>query len=140
VTTIAFKNGVLAADTGLTTSSVAGEIKKINKCEDFIGGACGNVVDVHKFLDWVEKGADPEALPKFADDFKGLLIDKTHNVRFVYKEGISCSVDAPFHAVGSGEEVAKGAFIAGATAKEAVQAAIHIDPYTRGHVDALRFK
>lgn len=140
MTTIVFKNGVLAGDTLISCDTVTGEMTKIAKCENFVGGGSGNVVDVSKFLDWVEKGADFEALPKFSDSFRGMLIDKNYALRWVYMEGVSRPVEAPFFAVGSGQEVAKGAFITGATAEEAVQAAIHIDPYTGGHVDVLRFK
>ncbi len=140
MTTIAFKNGVLAADTLIATNTVAGEMTKIAMCDRFMGGGSGDVVDVSNFLDWVEEGADLKALPKFSDNFTGILVDKSHYIYLVYENGVSRPISAPFYATGCGQEVAKGALAAGATAEEAVQAAIHISPYTGGHVDVLRFK
>jgi len=140
MTTIAFKNGILAADTLISSDTVVGEMTKIATCDDFMGGGCGNVVDVSKLLDWIEEGADPQALPKFSDSFRGMLIDKKYKMRYVYSEGISRPVNAPFFAVGSGQDVAKGALTAGATAEEAVQAAIHMDLCSGGQVETLCFK
>jgi len=142
MTTVAFKGGVLAADTQITSGSeaVEGSISKLAKCENFMGGGCGNLIDMCKFLSWVEEGADPKHFPKFTDNFTGLLVGKGGKVCFVRSDGISRPVEAPFYAIGSGEEVAKGALVAGATAGEAVQAAIHIDLYSGGSVEALRFK
>jgi len=142
MTTIAFKNGVLAADTALTSGvdAFAGEMTKIAMCDDFMGGASGNILDISKFLDWVEEGADFKNLPEFEGSINSLLISKKHEVRTVGKGGISRPIEAPFHAIGSGEEAAKGALIVGATAKEAVEAAIHIDLYSGGHADVLSFK
>jgi len=142
VTTIVFKNGTLAADTALTSGADAhaGEMSKIAKCEDFMGGASGGILEVSKFLEWVVQGADFDDLPKFEEKFNAFLIDKTHKVRVVGKEGISHPIKSPFYAIGSGEEAAKGALLMGATAEEAVQAAIHVDLYTGGSVEALRFE
>lgn len=142
MTTIAFKNGVLAADTALTSGAdaFAGEMTKIAMCDDFMGGASGNITDITKFLDWVEEGADFDELPEFEVAINCLLISKNHTVRNVGKGGISRPIDAPFHAIGTGEEAAKGALTAGATAEEAVQAAIHIDLFSGGRVDTLCFK
>lgn len=140
MTTIAFKNGVLAADTLISTDTVTGEMTKIAVCDSFMGGGSGNVVDVSKFLDWVEEGADPKNLPKLSDCFRGILINKNYTMHYVYSEGISRPITAPFYTVGSGQDVAKGALTAGATAEEAVQAAMHIDVFSGGQVETLCFK
>ena len=142
MTIIVFKEGILAADTLLVSNvdAVAGEAMKIGMCEGFMGGATGNVIETAAFLEWVENGADWAKYPEFKDPFTGLIINRENVVWHGGKGGISRPVIAPFHAIGSGEEVAKGALGAGATAKEAVQVAISIDLFCGGHVDTLRFE
>jgi len=144
MTTVAYKNGELAADTQVVSGGAmqVGEVNKLamSSCGQYMGGACGELINVSMFLKWVTNGADRRSWPKLTDDFKGLLVHKDGSVRIASYKGLSRPVNASHFTIGSGEEVAGGAFVVGATAKEAVQAAIAVDLYTGGSVDLLTFK
>lgn len=143
MTTIAYKDGILATDTQVVSSSgaITGQVNKtvINEKSGIMAGATGELVNAALFLNWVLDGAKAEKFPKMSDDFKGIMILRNGDIFFVGDNGLSLPVDGPFFAIGSGEEVAKGALAAGATAAGAVQAAINLDIYSGGSVKVLSF-
>jgi len=145
MTVVVYKNGTLAADTQVVSGGamLIGTCTKIalSACGGFMGGACGNLTNLTLYLKWIGAGADRRAWPvDLTDDFKGILVSKDGSVRYCTYKGLTIAVDAPYHAIGSGEEAAKGALVAGADATQAVMASIAVDLYCGGHAEGLSFK
>ena len=161
MTTIAFRDKILAADSAETWSSEEGGTS-LGSCEKLfrirtggkrkrevvIGTAGGSYLGM-VFVDWYKRtggnGAiDPPAILRDAhleEDFdclvwdSGKLLVSNHLCRLV-------EVQMPFgfFAVGSGRKVALGAMAAGANAYRAVQIAATFDPYTRAPIRTMRLR
>lgn len=73
------------------------------------------------------------------DDYHAILVRPNGEV-FVVKDclGLTGPLTAPYFAVGSGDEYALGAMCMGASAIEAVGAAIRFDPHSGGSITVLR--
>lgn len=139
MTTIAYRDGVLAADQLLTRNDIViGLRTKIFRLKsgDLVAG-CGNSGAVATLRGWYDagaKGVQPEA-PNSA-----LVVFQCDGGILIFEAGHSHRLDrsaAAFHAFGSGNEIALGAMAAGATAEQAVAAAIALDVYSGGRVDIL---
>lgn len=78
--------------------------------------------------------------PKMAADSCGVIIDKCGTVRlFDSDEGDgSYEIRPPYFALGSGQDYALGAMHHGASAEEAIAAAIQHDKGTNGGIMVLR--
>jgi len=151
MTTIAYKNGVLAFDSRVTTgSALTGATIKAKQFKNVMAAGCGDVQAVHAFLDWVEAGYKQEEKSKFAIDvlaamegmeFEGILIDrKTRKLYFFGNAFYPFEITAPFYAIGSGSHFAMGAMAMGASAHKAVKVASTLDTATGGQVHMLAFK
>lgn len=78
MTTIAFKDGVLAADTLVSAEGVrSGYTTKIRKIGPVLAGGSGRVRDVQAFLDWFVGGMDGEP-PETGGNAEGLLFFDGH--------------------------------------------------------------
>lgn len=149
MTTVAYRDGILAADTCYTEESSEGGSRQYqcNKLYDIrlankdgyplhfrIGFAGGSGWKL--FLDWVRNGADWSNIPEFskAHDF-GAIVVRTHRlVREVFVIDSNMEPEPlmePYHAIGSGAKCALIALDMGASAEEAVERAARRDPYTR---------
>lgn len=151
MTTIVYRDGVLAADSCYTEDSESGgsrvfQCQKLHKCQlsgfppayVYVGlaGAGGPGL---RFLRWVKDGMNRNAPPSFdpGDDFVALVVmdgDAYVFDRYMEPE----RVVEPYHAIGSGAKCAFVALDMGANAKEAVERAAVRDPYTRGPVQVLK--
>ena len=81
MTTIAYRDGILAADSLCTVDDmVAGECRKITKFKkgkkQILAGGAGSKHAVENFLNWVDNGAPEEDLDKIHGDFNGFLAIK----------------------------------------------------------------
>ncbi|MDB5612046.1 MAG: CcrSwift [Bradyrhizobium sp.] len=142
MTTIAYRDGVLAADTGMTIGdSRIGRVTKIVRGPNGnLGGAAGSCGYAQKFREWVaggEQDSPPEPKEKensFSD--KGVVFrrDGTIDVHEVNGRFSCC---ANYYAFGSGRPEALGAMFAGADAETAIRAAIEHDSGTFGEIDVL---
>lgn len=147
MTTVAYRKGILAADSKTTADGTsvcrATKIRKVDGC--LIGG-CGNLDLVHWFL----KNFKIDVLTgkiKLAitinekDEFEGIIVDPKGKV-FYYSE--KCLVtpvkDYGYYSIGSGSTIALGAMYAGANAREAVMAAIKFDIHTGGPIKTVRLR
>lgn len=148
MTTIAYRNGVLAADTSAGIGgSVVGRVTKIarNAVGD-LAGAAGNACYAAAFLDWFiggEKGEPPKAEndPQANSLDRGVIFrraDQTNGEIVVYEDRGNYHIIAPYFAMGCGRPEALGAMFAGADAETAVRAAIAHDDHTNGEVEILR--
>lgn len=140
MTTIVYKDGVIAADSQVT----AGEARKF-RCEKIyqvvvhglpaIVGLAGGAFDGLAFLDWLmgDKPEPPQRLIDGEADFTAIVLNK-HGL-FEYDKW--CRPDKVlerFYAVGSGASAALGAMHMGATARQAVEVACKIDPFSGGPI------
>lgn len=142
MTTIAYRDGVLAADS-LTTrgGTIDGHVRKIDRRDDgLLIAATGSLAYNSMFRAWALAGmaGDPPKSPnEDAGGGTGVLFWPDGRVEFYEAEG-RFSLDAPYHAIGCGFQIALGAMFAGADAETAVRAAVAHDTCTGGEVIVLR--
>lgn len=136
MTTIAYRDGVLAADTLTTANGIrCGHHVKIHRFGRLLTGYCGRSSNYEAFRSWVKAGAEG----KFTSAEGNVFIVTPDGVAIVWGDG-----DYPWRetgamwALGSGEQLALGAMAAGATAEEAIHAAIAWDTGSGGPVTAIR--
>lgn len=141
MTVVAYRDGVLAADT-LVTSNGGGtrraETVKIVKRGEVLGAAVGEFMASRRFLDWVRSGLEGDCpdLGEGESDAHGYIFHRGRILTFTPKG--RNTLDAPFWAAGSGFEFAMGAMAAGATPREAVVIAMQFDTGCGGRVQELR--
>jgi ATP-dependent protease HslVU (ClpYQ) peptidase subunit len=138
LTTIAYRDGVMAADGRVTIGQliVTDTCRKITKLSDGALFALAGDDQLEKnIIEWLEE-ADGGIMPPQGKDFTAILVDTSGNLsvfagsgdRFVPWEGIS------YAAFGSGADVAYGAMEMGASADQAVAASINRDVNSGGSI------
>ena len=154
MTTIAYKDGVLAGDSLSTVNGRrSGPMEKTFAYRLLGGGACliglcGEPQHFQKVLrDIIKREEDPlreEIWP--IGEYMALIAlkheDRPERQADVYLfegAGEPFPVSGPFHAIGSGSEIAIGAMAVGASALQAVHAAIALDIYSGPPVITLTF-
>jgi hypothetical protein len=151
MTTIAYRDGVLAADSRETSGcedsgQLAAPCDKLFRVGWFIVALQGETTPGMAWLYWFRQRvrsltADAEMPHTPADiidrflendaDFTAVVLNTADKAVWIYDEwGIPQRITAPYYAVGSGAKVAYGAMHHGASATEAVLAACEHDPYT----------
>jgi len=138
VTTIAYRNGIIAADRLVTHGKVReGLTSKIIKRGRILAGAAGSTSQCQRFLDWVERGCigDQPALIGQEYSIDGFIVSDGNLVCF--NGETYWTIEADFYAVGSGEQFARGAMAMGASATRAVRIAARFDIGTGREVDVL---
>lgn len=136
MTTIAYRDGVIAADTFLTTprGDVLGEFRKISSRGRLLVGVAGDTAACQTFLRWFDRGAAGPPPPM--KRITAIVVRQGHPLIYAHA-GRWCELAAPFFAIGSGCEYAMGALAAGASAREAVEIASRFDTATGGSVMQL---
>lgn len=137
MTTVAFKNGIMAAD-GLV-SDEANQIHmdnypKIRWCDKWLVGLAGTLNEFDDVFQWFEDGADPDDCPE--GDWEALAWDAEKRLLKCF-EGCGKSVTFPIGnaaAIGSGGKYAAVAMRCGRTAKQGVTIAKDFDTATGGKV------
>ena len=146
MTTIAFKHGVMAADSRATT-----EDGRHIRCEKLyrvvaagtpaLVGLAGGSFDGLAFLDWLvgEDDKPPQRLIDGEADFWAMVYNK--NGLFLYDKWCRPDkvLDSVF-AIGSGSKAALGAMHAGADAARAVEIACKIDVYSALPIVSMSLK
>ena len=137
MTCIVFSAGVMAADSLLAANGTRhGTMRKIARSPSgTLGGAGGGCAAVEQFLKQVEAGL----LERFALDlddqgFVGMLAHADGTLHCVSATGLTWPILSGFAAIGTGADVALGALHMGATAREAVEAAIAFDTNCGGAI------
>lgn len=143
MTTIAYRDGVMAADTLATRNgNRAGTAIKIAKRGKLLAGASGSSDCCQAFRAWFMGGCIGHC-PPMGDPEKSWaegVIVMPDGALAVFGPSSSW-LDRPyggFWASGSGGDLALGAMAAGATAEEAVKAAAMLDINTGGDVTVLK--
>lgn len=129
MTVIIIKDGIMASDSLVTQGDIRlGSTIKLHDLGDFVVGAAGSVSDIAAFILWLRDGSPEDkkpALTKDSDGFTALIYRRsTKTVHYADESYVLSPIYATEHAIGSGGEVARGALCMGATAREAVKAAI----------------
>jgi hypothetical protein len=139
MTTIAYRNGVMAADSAIFDRGChVGECVKIFRAPSgIIGGAAGCLGDLCALRDWILGDCDGKP-PEFGDeDSEGLVVHPTGVVEWIGPKQKRIEHRSEFHVIGSGFRIAMGAMHMGATAFQAVEIAAKLDSYTRGPITTI---
>lgn len=147
MTTVAYKDGVMASDSLLTLGSQRmGSVQKVWKFDSgALYGARGDGDD-RALRELLEDVTDESRMPR-ASDLEAITAEI--DALFVLPDGIvfhistagaaqALRVGAPYHAIGSGYKYALGAMADGATAERAVIAASKHDGHTGGDVQVVQ--
>jgi ATP-dependent protease HslVU (ClpYQ) peptidase subunit len=140
MTTVAYRSGVLAADT-----QSAGEdgtkyrMRKIHMTthSGVLYGCAGDTSAILRIRRWMERNTTSRPrLPKDTD--ADVLMVKPDGTLWMLNDAFDWEpVDAKFHAIGSGASFALGAMARGATAVQAVKIAARFDINTSAPIDTL---
>jgi hypothetical protein len=147
LTTIAYRDGVLAADSWETYSSEDGgahrhicaklfckTITVGRKSFDVLIGTAGETSPSLLFVDWYGSGKEP---PQMLCDLGGDFLCLILTPKGLFEADVYCrpvQVMESFYAIGSGAKAALAAMHCGKSAVDAVRIAARIDPYTGGRV------
>lgn len=149
MTTIAYRDGKIAADSLLTYITESGGARKFRCAKLFkkkvgteqrevIIATAGESAPALVFVDWYGSGADiPETLLYHECDFTCLIIESDGKL---YEADKFCRPDEvlePFYAIGSGSKEALAAMHCGKSAAEAVEIAAKVDLYTGGEIRVM---
>jgi len=145
MTTLAYKDGVLAADSrvsaGLTN---VGTTIKIKQTPKYLVGIAGNLDIGQQFIRWVQSDFNVTAKPfvpiDSGYDIAAIVVDKKGRIRTYDNLLIPTEYSAKFYALGSGSDFALGAMAHGATAREAVKIAAKFDIATGSPFRSVTFK
>lgn len=156
MSTIAYYNGIMAAD----TLSVNGNEKmtgmsKIGSTAKYLFGFAGRLSSMDPMWKWiteVENDCDTPmdfryhgiAPPDLDNDFTVLLANQDGQLWEMFAEGAAVVMPRHYAAIGSGSDYALGALYFGersgeANALAAVVTAIEFDPHTGGSVQEISF-
>ncbi len=135
MTTIAYKDGILAADTQLTYhGGISGTTRKIERLDN--GMVVAVAGDVDKEF-WWKQAIQGTKIPKINKNFKGLeaiVIDGT-KVYHCYDDIALIDLHDKYDAAGHGGNMARAGMSIGMSAKDAVKFVGGIDIYTNQVVD-----
>lgn len=144
MTAIAYRNGVIAADTNIVASNSGGEVsttknfRKIAKGKNVIGGFSGSARFIPRYISWIEKeNGDLDTIPKY--NISGLVAYKKGREISLFNldDGFLWPMNVEWAAEGSALFFLTGALAAGASAKEAVKLAMEYVPNIGGKIESV---
>jgi hypothetical protein len=131
MTTIAFRDGILAADTRMSygMSAIHYPNMKLFEAGGYAIGLCGDLRFSPVLRDWAEAGFDPKAVHDkiWDDEFDVLVMNAQGELFTALAHALVPAPPCEFYAVGSGRMAALGAMACGASAAEAIQIASEFD-------------
>lgn len=144
MTTIAYRDGIIAADSRISYSTIHnGNRSKIARCGSYIVAIAGASWLRPAIEQWAAEGAWPDTVPEVLldndDQFDALFIDRD-GVAHLFENGHLIPVHSEYTAIGSGMMLALGAMAHGASAAQAVIAAGLHDKNTGGPIDTLEIR
>lgn len=146
MTTIAYRSGVMAADTRAYSGDKVpiGWKRKIHCLADgtLLGVSTTSVGGDALVRRWVEAGcAEPTNDSLKPESFSALMVRPNGEVFYACNNlEWSGPLTAEFLAIGSGDQFALGAMAAGASAVKAIAIAIELDPWSAGEIAVLRLE
>jgi 20S proteasome alpha/beta subunit len=141
MTTVAYRNGVLAADTRVMSSGWKTPIRvtklyRIGNEQGYVAATIGRRSATTMLVQWLQAGAPAGFMPDLDDESKVIVLVSHDRLRVF--EAMGCfEIDAEFIAFGSGMSVANAALIMGADAKRAVEVAAMLDESTGPDVETM---
>lgn len=138
MTTIAYRDGILAADgrTSIGSTIFTDNARKIIRLSDgALFALAGDVAYTGPMLEALE---DEAPLPDKDGAFTAIIVETSGALRFYEGAGGFIAVDDPFAAFGSGADFAYGAMEMGASAEEAVRVACRRDSGSGGKIQVER--
>jgi len=144
MTTIAYRDGLMAADSGGLFDGLKSKTRKIYRAGDALIGGSGNFVDILMFREWWEAGQNRSALPEFRQYGEkdgpsfAVLVAEHHRLTWWSEHFQPEELVCDFWAVGSGAMAAMAAMYMGADAFKAVEVAVEVDYHTNGDVQVER--
>ncbi len=139
MTTIAYRAGVLAADTLLTIGAIKlpERARKVFRLRDGrLFGSSGDSEQGLLLLDSLKRGESP---PR-CKGVTAILIKTDGSIHCWEGRRWSQIYGSDFVAIGHGTVFALGALVQGATAEEAVRVGIQLDTHSGGRVQSVRLK
>lgn len=144
MTTIAYRNGVMAADSGvwIGDATMPWARKTVRGADGTLYGIAGDAGQAQAFIEWVEAGCSgerptAEREAEGASSYCVIAVSPGGPVRLLTARGVEV-YHAPYFALGAGNVGALCAMHAGATAEGAIRAAIDHAPGANGPVQAIR--
>lgn len=146
MTTIAYRAGVMASDSGawIGDASHGWAVKLAKGVDGSLHGVSGNAAQCSAYLEWVKSGyrgdeprADTE--PDSRSSFIVLIAPPMGPLRLRTARGDEV-YEAPYFSIGAGAPTAYGALFMGATAEQAIEAAKEHASGAFGHVQSIRHK
>lgn len=148
MTTIAYRDGVMCADTrGYSGwASPIGRKSKIHWHDGVLMGVSTRCVGYGPVvIDWYCAGMpggasglkERLAFHNADDGFTFLAVHPSGEAEYMLGYGLPARFNAPFYAIGSGDEYAMGAMEAGATVEEAVRIACKFDTLSELPIETL---
>ena len=139
MTTVVFRNGVMAGDTAIfDRGTYCGEAHKVFRNDrGALLGVCGCMSAMAQLRDWFLAGAEGEPPELKDEDSEGLLVRADGVVEWIGAGRKRIEMAGEFFAIGSGFHVAMGALAAGATARRAAEIACDLDSKTRRPIDVV---
>lgn len=140
MTTIAFKAGVLAADTLVCSGNErVGTTTKVKALGPLLYASSGSCGLADTWESWLRRGAVGEHPSLKQDDASAtcILFLPDDTILWFHVDGVT-HFHAPYFAIGSGSSYALGAMAVGASPEDAVLAAMRHDTGTGGRVMSIR--
>jgi len=143
VSVIVFRDGILASDSrayGGDYQASPGTKQKLFKLADGsrVGVASATLGQPERFVAFLRGEVEASSLTGIAWDMRAIVVKPDGSI-YLAESSVHMSgpIQCEFYAIGSGAKYALGAIFAGATAVEAVEAAIRFDPHCGGDVRTL---
>ena len=146
MTTVAYRDGVIVADSMITVGNEKRYINnKVFSTKFFVVGVSGEIAYIPAIKKWLEENeadfTDINQMLKAYDsspikdkDIGLLLVDRNRKIYMSRNGEHFIPIKGPFETLGSGGDYARGAMAAGMTAEDAVKVARKYDPYTGGRL------
>ena len=144
MTTIAYRDGVMASDSGCWHGDALHPWaqKLLRGPDGTLYGGLGSAAAVNTFFEWVEGGSvGPMPTPTRLDDdrstFQVLIVPPSGRAKALNHDGYE-HFGGPYVAVGAGAPTVYGALFMGATAEQAIEAALMHGSGAVGLVQSIR--
>lgn len=143
MTTVVYRDGVLAADSLVTMgdTKIHGNMRKLSRVHGHLIGIAGGVADCDEFINWCKAGGSETETEPPKGQYSAIVVQPNGKV-FEVECGkyLPRLTNTKFHAIGSGAPYALAAMYAGASAAEAVRIATKIDTNSGLPVKTLKLK
>ena len=142
MTTIAFRDGVIASDSIAVEDDMITQVVKIHRSRGCIIGLAGDFYAGYLFLEWFEENEDGENRPGASEtgDFSAIVLFPDGRLYTCDGHYVLAPELSAYYAIGSGAAYAMSAMKLGLSAEAAVAHAIGFDVNSGGEVKTMRLE